>query len=232
MRIARPHTRRGYDLWSDAYDTTPNVVVSLDERVTPRFVRARRGEHVLDAGCGTGRYFSTLRSAGAAVVGLDFSLGMLRVARRKAPGIPLVLADLQRPWPFRDGAFDAVLCALVGEHLPHLPPTFGEVRRVLRPGGRVVFSVYHPAMAAAGKEAHFEKDGVEYRLGAALHSTEDYTAAFEGAGFAAVTMREVRGDEQLAERLPAARKYVGFPMLLVFEARKPACGRDSLTVSP
>ena len=222
MGVERPGARRGYDLWSAAYDATPSPVVALDERVTPRFVRARPGERILDAGCGTGRYFPALRAAGGEVTGLDFSPGMLRVARRKAPAIPLVLADLRRPWPFRDGAFDAVLCALVGEHLDQLAPTFGGLGHVLRPHGRAVFSVYHPAMAEAGKEANFRRDGIEYRLGAVRHSTGDYAAAFAGARFADVTMREVRGDERLAEQVPAARKFVDFPLLLVFEAWKPA----------
>ena len=221
-RVARPGARRGYDLWSDAYDETANPVVALDERITPQFVRARPGERVLDAGCGTGRYFPLLERSGCAVVGFDFSLGMLQVARRKQPDVPLVLGDLQRLWPFGDGAFDAVVCALVGEHLDDLATVFAEMWRILRGHGQAIFSVYHPAMAAAGIEAHFQRGEVEYRLGAVRHSVEDYAAAFERAGFARVAMREFRGDERLAEQIPRAEKFIGFPMLLVFQALKGA----------
>lgn len=220
MSIHRPDTRQGYDLWSGTYDMTVNPVVALDERVTPHLVQPQPRERILDAGCGTGRYFPALRRTDSELVGLDFSLGMLRVARRKHPNIPLVLADLQRPWPFRDRAFDAIACALVGEHLQHLLPVFGEMERILRDQGRVVFSVYHPAMAAAGKEANFRRGLTEYRLGATRHSTEDYTEAFRQAGFANTTRREFHGDEPLAERVPAARKLIGFPVVLVFQAWK------------
>ena len=71
---------------------------------------------------------------------------------------------------------------------------FGEARRVFQADGRLVFSVLHPAMAAPGKEANFEREGVEYRLGAVRHSTRDYGDAARRAGFAGIDIREVRGD--------------------------------------
>lgn len=220
VRRVSPH--QGYDLWSDAYDITLNPVVRLDERVTPEVLRSWQAQRILDAGCGTGRYFRALLAGGGQVVGTDFSFGMLRVARAKHPSVPLVAADLQAPWPFRDNAFDAILCALVGEHLDRLDAAAQELARVLAPGGRMVFSVYHPAMAEAGKEAHFERDGVDYRLGAERHSARDYTGAFQRAGLVGITLQEFVGDDQLAAEVPSARKYVGFPMLLVYEAMKPS----------
>ncbi|MDP9355841.1 MAG: methyltransferase domain-containing protein [Chloroflexota bacterium] len=222
METRRVSPHQGYDLWSDTYDATPNPVVRLDQRVTPEMIRSRPAQRILDAGCGTGRYFPSLMAAGGQVVGTDFSLGMLRVARAKHPAVPLVAADLQAPWPFRDNAFDAVLCALVGEHLDRLPAVCAEMCRVLAPRGRAVFSVYHAAMAAAGKEANFRKGDVEYRLGAERYAVQDYSGAFEQAGFAKITVQEFRGDDQLAAEVPSARKYVGFPMLLVYEAIKPS----------
>ncbi|MEE9288782.1 MAG: class I SAM-dependent methyltransferase [Bacteroidota bacterium] len=219
MRIRRLDARQGYDLWSETYDATPNPVVSLDERVTPAVVQAERGERILDAGCGTGRYFSEFLKANSEVVGLDFSFGMLEIAHRNYRNIRLVLADLQRPWPFRDGIFDAVVCALVGEHLEQLPLVLGEMQRVLHREGRVVFSVYHPEMAAAGIEANFQKDRIEYRLGAIRHTSGDYTQAFQQAGFVDISVREFSGDEQLVESVPEARKYLGFPLLLLLQAR-------------
>ncbi len=220
MTVRRVDARRGYDLWGESYDATPNPVVWLDERVTPGYVEARPGARILDAGCGTGRYFSRLLAGGSRVVGVDFSLGMLRVARRRYPNVPLIVADLHRTWPFRDGAFDAVLCALVGEHLDDLVPFCREMARVLTAGGRAVFSVYHPAMAEAGKEAHFAKDEIEYRLGARRHSLDDYRGAFEQAGFSNIRLSEYLGDEELASSVPGARKYLGFPVLVVFRMEK------------
>ena len=103
-----------------------------------------RGRLVLDAGCGGGLVARTLAEAGAEVVGIDRSLGSLRVARRAAdpPGPPgrfhPVRGQLER-LPFADGAFDAVVAADVLEHVPDLPAAVGEIARVLAPGGSLAF---------------------------------------------------------------------------------------------
>ena len=68
------------------------------------------------------------------------------------------------------------------------------------------------------KEANFHKDDVEYRLGAACYSLRDDVGAVRRAGFGGVAVREDRGDDRLADRVPAARWYVGFPILAVLEA--------------
>jgi SAM-dependent methyltransferase len=208
----------GYDLWAESYDETPNPVVAMDARHTIGLLGPKPGERILDAGCGTGRNLARLDASGARAVGVDLSTGMLRVARRAVPGVPALCADIQRALPFAAESFDAVLCALIGEHLDDLDGTFREARRVLRPGGRYLFTVYHPAMAAAGKEANFERDGVEYRLGAHRHTVEDYVSGLETAGFDGVAVHEYAGDEALVEALPIASRYVDFPLLLALEA--------------
>jgi SAM-dependent methyltransferase len=208
----------GYDLWAESYDETPNPVVAMDARHTIGLVDPKPGERILDAGCGTGRNLARLDASRARAVGVDLSTGMLRVARRAVPGAPALCADIQRALPFADESFDAVLCALIGEHLADLDGTFREARRVLRPGGRYLFTVYHPAMAAAGKEANFERDGVEYRLGAHRHTVEDYVSGLDAAGFDGVAVHEYVGDEALVDALPIAARYVDFPLLLALEA--------------
>jgi len=219
--VRRVGVREGYDLWAAAYDATPNPVVALDERLTLGLLAPRAGERILDAGCGTGRNLVRLAAAGAQVTGLDFSPGMLAVAARRVPGARLAEADLHARLDLADASFDAVLCALIGEHLRELDTCAREFRRVLVPGGRLVFSVYHPAMAEAGKEANFERDGVEYRLGAVRHTLADYERALLAAGFVDLRRHEHAGDEDLAQRLPSARRYLGFPLLLVLCARAP-----------
>jgi len=165
-RIARPGVREGYDLWAEAYDTTPNPVVALDQRYTMAHLRPRHSERILDAGCGTGINLRRIVEAGGHPVGLDFSLGMLRVAQRSVPGVPLAQADLNSQLPLRRGRFDGFLCALVSEHLENLPTFFAEAFAAVRQGGRLVFSAFHPEVARTGVEANFEQGGVEYRLGA------------------------------------------------------------------
>lgn len=219
-KIERVTVQQGYDLWADTYDTTPNPVVAMDARHTMKLLAPQRGERILDAGCGTGRNLKPVVQAGGRAVGLDFSHGMLSVARRQLPRVPLVRADLQRQFPFMRQCFDAVLCALIGEHLDDLRTTFQETFNVLRPGGRFVFSVYHPELAAAGKEANFQRDGVEYRLGAVRYRVDDYLNLLADAGFTALAPHEFDGDEDLAREVPVAEKLLRFPVLLAVEAKR------------
>jgi SAM-dependent methyltransferase len=220
--VRRVDARSGYDLWAATYDTTDNPVVAMDQRHALRTLAPRAGERVLDAGCGTGRHLRALLAAGCQVMGADFSGGMLAVARERAPGALLTRADLQGSLPFRDRVFDAVLCALVGEHLTDLPALFRELARVLADGGRMAFTVYHPRMAAAGIEANFERDGVEYRLGAETHTAEDYVRSIRASGFEAPSSEVFSGDEELVATAPSAARHVGRPLLLVLRARRAA----------
>jgi len=218
-RIERVGAREGYDRWSETYESTPNPVVAMDSRHTIKILAPVAGELILDAGCGTGRNLRPLLTAGTAAVGIDFSIGMLQVARRQLD-VPLALADLHATLPFPDGCFDAVLCALIGEHLSDLGAVYSEFYRVLRPRGRLVFSVYHPEMSAAGIEANFEQAGVEYRLGAIHYSLAAHMQLLEEAGFGGIFAQEFNGDRDLIESIPAAEKYLDAPILLVLAAHK------------
>jgi SAM-dependent methyltransferase len=107
-----------------------------------------RGQRVLELGCGAAAGARWLARAGAVVTGLDLSWGMLRHAAAGAAHsgvrVPLLQADALA-LPFRDGRFDAVFTAFGA--VPFVADSAAllrEVARVLRPGGRWVFSVTHP----------------------------------------------------------------------------------------
>jgi len=212
--------RDGYDEWSETYDATPNPLVALDRRYTMRLLRPRPRERILDAGCGTGDHLGRMLNARSAPVGLDLSHGMLRVTRRKYPALPVAQADLNETLPIRARSFDAAMCALVGEHLTRPVRLFRELHTSLVPAGRLVFSVFHPEMAAAGIEANFERDGVEYRLGAHRYTVDDYLNMIDRAGFRDIEAREYRGDDALVRQVPWASKYRGRPLMLAVVATK------------
>jgi SAM-dependent methyltransferase len=107
------------------------------------------GREVLEMGCGAAQGARWLTSAGARATAFDVSMGQLRQSRvldaRSGTAVPrLVQADAQL-LPFRDASFDLVASAFGG--IPFVADSAGvmrEVARVLRPGGRFVFSVTHP----------------------------------------------------------------------------------------
>lgn len=89
----------------------------------------------LEVGCGTGRNLP-LYGPGARVVGLDPSLAALHRARRRAPGTPLVAAEVEA-LPFRDGAFDTVVSSLVFCSVSDVRRGLAEARRALTGGGQL-----------------------------------------------------------------------------------------------
>jgi SAM-dependent methyltransferase len=101
-----------------------------------------RGRSVLEVGAGSADCTTWLTGQGAQAVATDLSIGMLRTATDPAP--PRIQCD-GRNLPFDDAGFDIVFSAYgVVPFVADPQRLFGEVSRVLRPGGRWVFSVTHP----------------------------------------------------------------------------------------
>jgi SAM-dependent methyltransferase len=140
-----------YDSFAEAYsaENENNLVNAYYERPAMLALAGDvAGRRILDAGCGSGPLSAALRDRGAVVTGIDASAGMLALARRRlGDDVPLHVVDLSDRLPFGDGAFDDVVASLVLHYLEDWGPTLAELRRVLRPGGRLIASVDHPVVA-------------------------------------------------------------------------------------
>jgi SAM-dependent methyltransferase len=148
---AGPARINDYDSFAEAYsaETENSLVNAYYERPAMLTLAGDvAGRRILDAGCGSGPLAAALRDRGAIVTGIDASAGMLALARRRlGDDMALHLVDLNDRLPFDDGAFDDVVASLVLHYLKDWGPTLAEIRRVLRPGGRLIASVDHPFVA-------------------------------------------------------------------------------------
>ncbi len=137
-----------FDDVAERYDLT-NDVLSLGQdrrwrRAVVRAVDARPGERVLDLAAGTATSSEPFADAGVRTVASDFSLGMLRVGRRRRPDLSLVAGDGTR-LPFADDAFDAVTISFGLRNIVDHRAALAEMLRVTRPGGRLVVCEFsHP----------------------------------------------------------------------------------------
>ncbi|RUM42930.1 MAG: hypothetical protein DSY35_04445 [Desulfurobacterium sp.] len=90
----------------------------------------------LDLACGTGEVAFLVKGRAKVVIGLDYSMSMLKVAKRKLPEIPFLRGDALN-LPFKDASFDTVLVSLGLRHFGNTERALEEIRRVLKEGGRV-----------------------------------------------------------------------------------------------
>lgn len=140
-----------FDDVASRYDVTNDVLsmgqTRLWRRAVVHAVDPQPGMRVLDLAAGTGTSTEPFVRAGASAVACDFSLGMLRVGRRREPTLPFVAGDALS-LPFADGAFDAVTISFGLRNVHDPQAALCELRRVTRPGGRLVVCEFsHPTWA-------------------------------------------------------------------------------------
>ncbi|WP_461153495.1 demethylmenaquinone methyltransferase [Saccharopolyspora tripterygii] len=121
------------------YDLT-NTVLSFGQdrrwrKVTRQLLAPQKDERILDLAAGSGVSTVEFARSGAYCVAADFSLGMLSVGKDR--GVPLVAADALN-LPFADDAFDAATISFGLRNLADTVAGLSEMRRVVRPGGRLV----------------------------------------------------------------------------------------------
>ncbi|MCG8914526.1 class I SAM-dependent methyltransferase [Actinokineospora sp. PR83] len=137
-----------YDSFAEAYTVENDTSLINAYYTRPAIVDLAgdvAGRRVLDAGCGSGAVAEALRDRGATVAGFDRSAKMVELARQRlGDDADLRVADIARPLPYPDGAFDDVVAALVLHYLEDWAAPLAELRRVLKPGGRLIVVVNHP----------------------------------------------------------------------------------------
>lgn len=152
----KQRTAAYYDPAAEHYERYIVPYMTTFSRHMVEMAGLRPGERVLDVATGTGtaaRLAAQAVGPGGAVVGIDLSQGQLVVAARVARTLGLPYLAFGRvdaeALAFRDSSFNAVLCAFGLNHLPERQQALAEMRRVLVPGGRLVVTAWHRALADA-----------------------------------------------------------------------------------
>lgn len=214
--------RQGYDRWAAIYDGYTNSTVFTDEFAFPPVWSHLKNKRVLELGCGTGRHTVRLAAAGNQVTGLDLSPGMLTEARRKLAAfanVTLIEGDLLA---MDLNGFDAVVTALVLEHIADLNTFFGKACDALVPGGEMFLSEIHPERIASGTQANFVDPGTgkTVRLTSFAHDEHAIETAGTRAGLILTNWRDIIGDECLVRHNPDWRRHVGRKMIRIWTFAK------------
>ena len=182
--------RDAYELWAESYPPVAhNPLMRVEQDVVEPLLSRIRATRALDVGTGSGRYLPLLRATGAsAVVGVDFSLAMLR--RGAAAG--RVCGDACR-LPFQRASFDLINASLMVGDVADLGAWTREMARVLSLGGQLVYSDFHPSWVKRGWRRTFRSaDGELHDIAFNPHTIDQHLAALDQAGFGVRTIREPR----------------------------------------
>ncbi len=161
----------GYRRWAPTFDTSPNPIVALEARHLEASLSGVSGKRVVDVSCGTGRWLDWITKRGARAAGCDSSPEMLREARRKVGRIVVRGDALQLP--FANGIADIVLCTLSLGYLRPPKLALQEMRRVVRTGGAVVITDFHPEAVRHGWTQSFRSGEMVYEIVNHPYSLDD-----------------------------------------------------------
>ena len=175
----------------------------------------RPGDRVLDVACGTGivaRLAAERVGATGTVAGIDFNPGMLEVARSVTPaGSPIEWYESSvEEMLLPDGAFDVVACSLGFQFFPDRLAALREMRRVLRPGGRLVFNALGPTprifgVLAEALSRHIAPESAKFvNRVFSLHDADELEQLMGDAGF---RERAAQSDTKTL-RLPTSEEFL------------------------
>jgi SAM-dependent methyltransferase len=140
--------------WDERTEAGETWQRSLIAPAVERLLDLRRGESVLEIACGNGEFARRMFEAGARVLATDFSEAMIERAKARGGEIDYRVADAaDEPHLLslgEPGSFDAVVCNMALMDMLEIEPMASAAVRLLRPGGRLVFSTVHPAFNGLG----------------------------------------------------------------------------------
>lgn len=226
----RPHKKQavpvdvltGYAQWAKNYPAQAhNPLMAAEEAAMLSLMPGTLAGHTcLDLACGSGRYLHLMQARGAEkLYGTDYSPDMLAHATNSQFIIhnSLLTRSTFLALPFPAESFDFITCGMAVGHEPNLRQTIAEVGRVLRVGGTVIYSDFHPFATLSGWQRSFTTaQGTTMTLEHYLHLYSDHHRACQAAGLSITAVLE-----------PLAEKYASsssqqLPVVLVIRAIKKA----------
>jgi ubiquinone/menaquinone biosynthesis C-methylase UbiE len=131
-----------------------------------RIVSAKKGEKILDLACGQGIFSHALSAEGAFVTGIDVSPELISIAKKHSShNQEFMVMSADNLSKFQDKSFDTVICVLAIQNIERMMDAFREVGRIVKPGGKFVLVLNHPAFRNPGKThwGYDEKLNTQYR---------------------------------------------------------------------
>ncbi len=229
VTAAKP-AAEAYDLWADSYDAQPgNLMLDLDEEIFPALLRdiALGNKTIADIGCGTGRHWAKLYAGlPASLTGYDVSDGMLKQLKLKFPeAVTFHVTDnlLADTAPH---TYDCIISTLTIAHIKDLEETITAWCRVLKPGGDLIITDFHPAALAKGGRRTFRHGAEKLSVINYVHPLDKIIQVCKSQGLSLIKKEERFVDETVKHyyldqnAIPVFNRFKGIPIIYGLHLKK------------
>jgi len=165
-----------YDLWAADYDSQPdNMMLAWDEKIFSELIETvpLKDKIIADIGCGTGRHWKKIFDhEPKKLIGFDVSEGMLKMLQQKFPQAEthhLINDELKE---LENQSCDIIFSTLTIAHIQNAEKALREWHRILKPGGEIIITDYHPTALAKGGKRTFNHNGKTIVVKNYVHSIE------------------------------------------------------------
>jgi SAM-dependent methyltransferase len=208
--VRRLSPRDAYRLWSETYGAqTEHPVFALDCEIWRELLTKADvvDKIVIDIGVGTGRHWSDLVSYGPRQLhGVDISREMLDRLRARFPDAALYERAGTRLDAFSDASIDLIVSSLMLGHVRDVGDELREWTRILRSGGAILYTDFHPEALRAGAKRTFSYRGRTFEVESHCHGVDELRSLFDALDL------EITGFQE--------RAHEGAPLVLGFRLRK------------
>jgi ubiquinone/menaquinone biosynthesis C-methylase UbiE len=192
-----------YDLWSNSYDAQPdNLMLVLDETVFSTLLNhiSIQNKTIVDVGCGTGRHWNKIYlKEPAKLIGYDVSKGMLRVLQAKFPSAEIYYLENEKLINSANESCDIIICTLAIAHIENINIAFAEWHRVLKPGGEIILTDYHPVLLEKGGNRTFDYNGKKIAVKNYVYPLEKIRRLAKTFGFNELNFIEKKIDDSVKQ---------------------------------
>jgi ubiquinone/menaquinone biosynthesis C-methylase UbiE len=228
-RLSETDPEQAYDLWAAAYDAQPdNLMLAMDETLFAALLEQVNvhDKTVIDIGCGTGRHWQKiLDKQPKKLTGYDVSAEMLQVLKQKFPS--------QETFRLNGNRIDAVshscdilVSTLTLAHIAELETALAEWERVLKPGGEIIITDYHPDALAKGGKRTFRHADKLVAVKNYVYSIDHVTQVAKQLGLSVLRISERKIDESVKvyyekqNALAVYEQFKGVPIIYGLHLKK------------
>ncbi|HEY4966737.1 MAG TPA: class I SAM-dependent methyltransferase [Puia sp.] len=222
--------KEAYDIWSESYDLQPgNLMLDLDEQIFSGLIEPidLKNKTVADIGCGTGRHWEKIYAKNPALVmGFDISAGMLQQLKHKYPNAVFQLTEDNLLKTVADSYVDCLITTLTIAHIEQIDEAIAAWSRVLKAGGDLVITDFHPDSLANGAMRSFRYRGQLMSVTNYIHPLEKVKNIFSRYGLKVLRQEEINVNEQVRSyyesqnALSIYNRFIGIPIIYGLHLKK------------